>query len=89
MRLLEDPSPAPAPAPAAAPAPRTYEVQPGDHLWSIAERRLAQHLGRQPTEAEVVPYWRSVIEINRNRLADPRNPDLIFPEQVLVLPDLS
>jgi hypothetical protein len=68
-----------------APA-RTWTVAPGEHLWSIAERALGASLGRAPTEAEVVPYWRALIDANRPSLADPDNPDLIFSGQVLTLP---
>jgi nucleoid-associated protein YgaU len=58
-------------------------VVPGDHLWSIAERALSERLGRAPTDAEVTPFWLDVIELNRDRVADP---DLIFSGQVLRLP---
>jgi nucleoid-associated protein YgaU len=37
-------------------------------------------------DAEVVPYWRAVIEANRDRLADRDNPSLVFPGQEFVLP---
>lgn len=66
----------------------TWVVQPGDHFWSIAERTLARVWGRPPTEAEVAPYWRDVIERNRDRLADRDNADLIFPGQSFALPDV-
>lgn len=58
-------------------------VAPGDHLWSIAERTLTTRLGRAPSDAEVVPFWLQLIEVNRDRVADP---DLIFVDQVLRLP---
>ena len=64
----------------------TWLVQPGDHLWSIAERTLAGAWARSVSDAEVAPYWRDLIELNRARLADPSNPDLIFPGQTFVLP---
>jgi nucleoid-associated protein YgaU len=34
----------------------------------------------------VAPYWRAVIDANRDRLAVPGDPDLILPGQVIVLP---
>lgn len=86
MERLPDPTPsAPAAAPAAAPtaAPDKWTVAPGDHLWSIAERRLAAARGHQPSDAEVAPYWRALIAANRDRLPDP---DLLFPGQLLRLP---
>jgi len=64
----------------------TWTVVAGDHLWSIAERTVAAMLGRTPTEGEVVPYWRSLIDANRATLADPGNPDLLYSGQVLTLP---
>jgi len=81
MRLIEEAPPAP-PAQAPAPPHSTYVVQPGDHLWAIAERVVGERLGRAPTDAEVVPYWRALIELNQ-----PPNPDLIFAGDVLRLPD--
>jgi nucleoid-associated protein YgaU len=61
-------------------------VQPGDHLWRIAERTLAAAWGREPTDAEIDPYWRDLIDLNRKRLRDAANPDRIFPGQVFELP---
>lgn len=97
--VADDPAPTVAPVtpidsghagsePLAAPVTRTetWTVAPGDHLWSIAERTLATSLGRTPTEDEVVPYWRALIDENRHAFADPQNPDLIYAGQVLTLP---
>jgi hypothetical protein len=70
-----------------APAPgKAYEVQPGDHLWSIAERTLADAWGRAPTEDEVMPFLQQLVEMNRGGLVDPGNPDLILPGQTLTVP---
>jgi len=60
-------------------------VVAGDHLWGIAERTVAQRLGRAPTDAEVAPYWHQLIDANRDRLAT-GDPDLIFAGQVFRLP---
>lgn len=59
-----------------------HVVEPGDHLWALAESRLMSEHARRVTDAEIAPYWRTVIEANP-RLADP---DLIFPGDVVVLP---
>jgi nucleoid-associated protein YgaU len=88
MRLVEDtpaPADAPAPTPAPAPAPsvETYEVRPGDNLWSVTEHVLAERLGRAPTDAEVVPVWHALIAANVDRV---RDPSLVFAGQVLRLP---
>lgn len=69
--------------------PALWVVAPGDHLWSIAERVLAAHHGSAPDEATVVTYWQRLVDANRERLADPTNPDLIYPEQELVLPPVE
>lgn len=75
------------PAPPAPPAPdATWTVEPGDHLWSIAERSLTAAWQRLPTDDEVDPYWRRLIAQNRHRIPDPANPDLIHPSLELVLP---
>jgi hypothetical protein len=62
-----------------------HEVVAGESLWSIARDALAVG-GRTPSDAEVHRYWAAVIERNRDRLADPDNPDLIFPDQRFELP---
>jgi nucleoid-associated protein YgaU len=89
------PLPEASPAPTAEPQPDSpgsdrppsvgqgsYLVQPGDCLWDIAERSLAQ--GGQPIDvvsvaAAVTAWWQT----NDNQIADP---DLIFPGQVLTIP---
>lgn len=64
----------------------TWTVMPGDSLWRIAERTLAAAWGREPSEHEVDPYWRGLVDRNRHALADPHNADLVFPGQVFELP---
>jgi hypothetical protein len=66
--------------------PLRWEVERGDHFWGIAETTLAQAWGRPPTDAEIVGYWRTLIDVNRDRLAPPGDPDLIHPGQRFVLP---
>lgn len=66
--------------------PNMVVVGSGDHLWSIAEAALTTSLGRAPSDAEIDPYWRAVVEINRENLEDPDNPDLLFSGQVIELP---
>lgn len=102
MRLLGPDGPAPAsPGPAASIAPSvergppapavgavgaTWTVRPGECFWSIADDVLARAWGRVPSDAEIVPYWRTLIEANRHALADRSNADLIFPGQVFTVP---
>jgi LysM domain len=78
-------TPPPEPPPSAPPA-SSWRVRPGDCFWTIAHSVLHTRLGRPVADAEIVPYWRALIEANRARLRDPTNPDLIFPDQTLVLP---
>jgi hypothetical protein len=63
-------------------APHEHTVAPGEHFWSIAERTVAE----RGSSVTVDDYWRLLVEVNRDRLADPDDPDLIYPGQVLVLP---
>ena len=51
-----------------------------------AQSVLTESWGRTPTDREVAPYWRSLVDTNRSRLADPNNPDLIFSQQALEVP---
>jgi hypothetical protein len=63
-----------------------HRVAPGESLWSIAQDALVERLDREPTDTEVRSYWQDVIEHNRDALADPDNPDLIFPGDEIRLP---
>ncbi|MFQ5523526.1 MAG: LysM peptidoglycan-binding domain-containing protein [Acidimicrobiia bacterium] len=63
-------------------------VTRGDHLWKISERHLEELMGREPSGAEVSPYWRQVIEVNRKALRS-GDPDLIYPGEVVTLPPFS
>jgi nucleoid-associated protein YgaU len=71
--------------PPASPTDLSIVVEPGDHLWKISEEHLALVLGRPAKDAEVDPYWRSVIETNRDLLAS-GDPDLIYPGETVTLP---
>ncbi len=70
------------------PAASMWTVEPGDHFWCIAETSLAEAWGRPPTDAEIVPFWNALIELNRHRLVHPDNPDLVFPGQVFEIPQI-
>ena len=97
---LETPAADPTPGPPAAvtpgdvptddradPVSGSWTVRPGQCFWSIADDVLTDKWDRPPTDAEIVPYWRRLIEANRDRLSDPHNPDLIFAGQVFALPE--
>ncbi|MPZ89358.1 MAG: hypothetical protein GEU81_15080 [Nitriliruptorales bacterium] len=85
--VTRDPDPDPDPTPEHQAETRRWTVSSGEHFWSIAEQVL-EEAWRRPVEGhEIVPYWTSLIEANRDVLADPGNPDLVYPGQVFVLPD--
>jgi hypothetical protein len=75
-------------APVVAEPPTERILVPGDHLWSVAEQQVEAVLGRPGTDQEITRYWRRVVQVNRDGLADPSNPDLVFSGQVILLPPL-
>lgn len=68
---------------------RRVTVRPGDHLWGLAESDVAAHVGGTPDEATVQLHWASVVEANRDRLVVPGDPDLVLPDQHLLLPPVE
>ncbi len=82
----DDTVPAPAGPAARAPVASTWTVDRGECFWSIAADIVAQHRGRAVSDADVAQYWRRLIEVNRSRLVDPDDPDLLHPGQVLEVP---
>jgi DNA-binding SARP family transcriptional activator len=60
-------------------------VEVGDGFWDIAEDQVEAQLGRSASDDQVRPYWEALIEANRDRLADPSNPSLLFTGQDLAL----
>jgi nucleoid-associated protein YgaU len=81
-----DPQPTPTPGPLPA-LERSLTVAVGDSFWSIARHLVRDHLGRPPSDAEVIEPWLALISANRDRLVDATDPDLLYPGQVLRLPD--
>lgn len=73
------------PAPVVA-GDETWTVERGENLWVIAESALAKRLGRQPTEAEITPFWAALVQENQARLVDVDNPDIVFAGQEFKLP---
>jgi len=72
----------------AAGTEETHRVA-GEHFWHIAEHTLAAREGPDPDEDAVRAYMNRLVAANRDRLADPQNPDLLFPGQVVALPDAA
>jgi hypothetical protein len=69
-------------------SPGTWVVEPGDHLWSIAERTLAAAWGQAPGVRAVGAYWWQVVTVNRPTLPDPADIDLLFAGDVVTLPPI-
>lgn len=65
---------------------RLWTVKPGDHLWAIAESTVRHDLGDDASDQAVAAYWAHLVELNRDRLVDPTNPDLLFAGQQVLLP---
>lgn len=66
--------------------PATYEVVPGDNLWTISERHLkASQPERDIGSSEIAVYWRRVIEANTPTLRS-GDPNLIYPGESILLP---
>ena len=87
-------APVPLPAPARAPTPTwtptplsaTYTVVSGDSFWAIAARITGVSSTSSRDVETVGRYWLRLIAANADRLVEPGNPNLIFPGQVLVVP---
>lgn len=65
------------------------EVRRGDNLWVLAERHLEARTGGPASEAEIRKHWATVIELNRDRLADPTNPSRIYAGQRMRMPPVG
>lgn len=89
MVAVPEPDLAQTPSVASQAGGETWVLEPGEHLWHVAESVVTDDLGRTPTEAEVAVYWTLLIETNRPMLVDPDNPDLVFAGQVLTLPTVN
>jgi hypothetical protein len=74
----------PVAAPAAAADGDTWLVMPGESFWSIAEEILAD---TGASTRELTAFWQRLIDANRDRLAHPDNPDLLFTGQELIVPE--
>jgi hypothetical protein len=63
-------------------------VVKGDNLWKLAATELKGAHGQRPSNAEIVPYWREVIETNVDELRS-GDPDLIYPGETIELPRIE
>ncbi len=88
--------PAESPAPDADPPawtpttnlPTAHVVQPGEHLWGIAEAAVRGQLGPDATSTDVADYWVELIASNRSMLRS-GDPNLIHPGEAILLPPMS
>ncbi len=62
-----------------------YDIAPGDNLWLVAERHLADVLQRSPSDAETATYWAHLVRTNQPRLRS-GDPDLIYPGEIVTCP---
>jgi hypothetical protein len=84
---VDDPESA-APHATGSNGPSEVVVQLGDHMWALAEQRLALVRGRDVSDTEIAPYWLKVVGINLSRIRS-GDPDLIFPGEILLLPAID
>jgi hypothetical protein len=68
--------------------PVEHVVVRGEHLWGIAEAQLRVIDHQQPSKSAVARYWSRLIAANRATLRS-GDPNLIFPGEVIVLPDVN
>jgi hypothetical protein len=81
--LADQPVPTITPTPDAPVVNEQYTIVAGDSMWSVAATRLGEATGRsEMDDAEIAPYWRSVIAANSSL----PNPSLLFVGQVIELP---
>lgn len=60
---------------------KEYIVKPGDNLWNISKKHLAEKEGKKPSNREILEQVNKIVE--RNKIP---NPDLIYPDQKIIIP---
>jgi hypothetical protein len=70
-------------SPTAPIGPTSWTVRPGDNFWEIARLTIAATTPN-PTVRAVARYWRSLIDVNRDRLTG--DPDLIYAGEIFLIP---
>ncbi len=65
-----------------------YVVQPGDNMWSVSSRHASRNQSDSVSASHVIAVWRQVVDLNRERI-ESGDPDLIYPGETLLLPDVS
>jgi DNA-binding SARP family transcriptional activator/nucleoid-associated protein YgaU len=59
-------------------------VEPGENLWSITEKQVADDIGEPPDAATVGPVWLTTVDLNRDRVAS-GDPDVIYPGETVTV----
>ncbi len=63
-----------------------YVVESGDSLWRIAATVLRSNGDGDPSSASIARFWPEIYEANMALIGD--NPNLIFPGQRLLIPEV-
>jgi len=64
----------------------SWIIEPGEHLWLVAEQTVIAAHGVDADLALVADYHQLLIAANRSRLPVPADPDLVFPGMEVLLP---
>ena len=54
---------------------KKYVVKNNDSLVKISEQKFGTY-----------ENWKNIYELNKNKMPHPENPDLIYPDMILILP---
>ena len=81
--------PTTAPAGGAGAALPPWTIRPGEHLWAVAERTVADVEGPGADVARVARYHQRLVAANLASLPVPGDPDLVFPGTVVHRPPLT
>lgn len=66
-----------------------WNAVPGQQFYDAATRHLEGVLGRHATEEEADAFFQSCVEVNRSRLIDASNPEVVVPGQQLIVPPVA
>ena len=66
----------------------THVVLPGDSMWSISTAHVHRSRPDEVTDSDIFRVWRQMVDLNRHRIRS-GDPDLIFPGELLLLPELT
>jgi hypothetical protein len=67
--------------------PATHVLQPGEHLWSVADSHL-RSVTPAPSQSDIAAYWRTVVTATAPSLRS-GDPDLVYPGESVTLPEIT